>query len=515
MADQTRRKAGGNQPISRHPLFPAIVALWFGALFGLGSIAIEPAFIERAVVAAGIDSVVPMAAPPLGAKARILVALAMIGLGSVIGMLIARRIARPESQVSERRRRTGAIGENRAPAVVSAGEADEEPDLAELDLDGYEDQARQIEAAAPRETISNHLFDAYSREIAPLAVTADQLEDMPEDRPPSIFAQPTESGLNAGPDRGAQGETPAAEAHAEEPALGHRPVEQALARMPDIAHESHAAERIASAELDALSPVELLERLALAMARQRSKIAQAPVPEPEEQAAIPVSTTPEPASFEMPPLDAATAAAADSHEALEEAPDKAAVQPVFAAREPCFQASASESEENEVLTDAPLPQALRPVGYDSIDEEDALPGYVPPRHIGLSPHAVGLASAETAPAPSDEEGDESDEEGEVLEEGYSSLLDLSRPVASRQRLIRIEEPEMDGIEPVVLFPGEDALGTDVAAEAASPSACQEHDAQEHDARRPFDGPGGQDTDETERVLRAALATLQRMSGSAR
>jgi hypothetical protein len=93
LSEHQRRKPAGKQPISRHPLFPAIVALWFGALFGLGSLLVHPEIIERAVVAAHIDSVIPMAAPPLGTTTRILLALAMTGIGGLLGALLGRRLA--------------------------------------------------------------------------------------------------------------------------------------------------------------------------------------------------------------------------------------------------------------------------------------------------------------------------------------------------------------------------------------------------------------------------------------
>ena len=35
-----KRKTGKAKPITSHQLFPAVVALWFGALFGLGSLEI-------------------------------------------------------------------------------------------------------------------------------------------------------------------------------------------------------------------------------------------------------------------------------------------------------------------------------------------------------------------------------------------------------------------------------------------------------------------------------------------
>ena len=78
MAKVKPGKAGGKQSITRHPLFPATVALWFGALFGVGSLAIRPSLIEGLIVSLGIDTVISSAAPPLGATTRILLALSLI-----------------------------------------------------------------------------------------------------------------------------------------------------------------------------------------------------------------------------------------------------------------------------------------------------------------------------------------------------------------------------------------------------------------------------------------------------
>ena len=87
----------GNQPITRHPLFPAITALWVAALFGLGSMLLSPAMIERFAAMTGLSATVPMAAPPLGGTARMLVALAMTGIGAIIGAVVGLRLARSGS----------------------------------------------------------------------------------------------------------------------------------------------------------------------------------------------------------------------------------------------------------------------------------------------------------------------------------------------------------------------------------------------------------------------------------
>ena len=104
LSTQNRTKARNKAPISSHPLFPAIVALWFGALFGLGSLAIRPSILESLVLSSHLDVILPMTAPPLGMTARILLALTMAVIGIAAGAAIARRIARPRPVARQRRR---------------------------------------------------------------------------------------------------------------------------------------------------------------------------------------------------------------------------------------------------------------------------------------------------------------------------------------------------------------------------------------------------------------------------
>ena len=92
------------QAITSHPLFPAVVGLWFGALFGLGSLAVRPSLIEDMVLSTRIDLIIPAAAPPLGITARIMLALVMAVLGAIVGVVLARRLTRPKPEHKERAR---------------------------------------------------------------------------------------------------------------------------------------------------------------------------------------------------------------------------------------------------------------------------------------------------------------------------------------------------------------------------------------------------------------------------
>ncbi|MFC3100202.1 hypothetical protein [Altererythrobacter lauratis] len=94
LADEKRVKGKtAKPPISTHPAFPFIVALWFAALLGIGSLVVPVPLIERISVATGLASLFPPAAPPLGFTARLLMALGFTVGGALVGLFIARKVA--------------------------------------------------------------------------------------------------------------------------------------------------------------------------------------------------------------------------------------------------------------------------------------------------------------------------------------------------------------------------------------------------------------------------------------
>lgn len=124
-------RGGGKPPVSAHPAFPAIVALWFAALLGLGSLILPVQLIERLVTATGIASLIPAAAPPLGFTARAAIALVATIFGALLGVVAARRVAAPAAAKASRKSRKGASSR-----VLNAAEdiADEgiEPELDDM-----------------------------------------------------------------------------------------------------------------------------------------------------------------------------------------------------------------------------------------------------------------------------------------------------------------------------------------------------------------------------------------------
>jgi hypothetical protein len=195
LAEPHRNKARRSQPISRHPLFPAIVALWFAVLLGLGSLAISPSALEALVRAGHVGLLIPAAAPPLGMTARLLVSLALTLAGAGIGWVLARRMTAPAKP---------------APQVLKVADVD---DAEPLPWPGMAEKP----APAP---------DSVS--FAPELRKAE----------PALEAEPNEAEPN-------EAET--------------------APRAPT------AAERIATAELDSLSHVELVERLAIALQRRQER----------------------------------------------------------------------------------------------------------------------------------------------------------------------------------------------------------------------------------------------------
>jgi hypothetical protein len=92
----SRGQKGHIQPITRHPLFPAIVSLWFFALLGAGSFVASGGVLESLVVS-NVDAIIPATSLPPGVPARLVLALALAAIGGGIGWMLARRVAAPEA----------------------------------------------------------------------------------------------------------------------------------------------------------------------------------------------------------------------------------------------------------------------------------------------------------------------------------------------------------------------------------------------------------------------------------
>lgn len=547
-------------PISTHRAFPAIVALWFAALLGIGSLVLPVDLVGRLVQLTDLAVVFPSAAPPLGFTARIGIALACAIGGALTGLVLARKVAR--SHVSEMRARTprfeqvrpcrpiqvhdelgeeglGTGSDAASPSkrrVLAMAEGDarssflqtvplpgladgeaapfaepsevpeplaEAPELrqaeplelapfADLDLAQEEDMSDNGEAPV---SVPDEALEALrSRIHTPVEATFPQDQPMTTDRPNSEILQAFE------PARDAVDPLPFAppslrrdesvRALAEESA-GEQAEQTPPPQLSVVEQESEPEDAGDDRPLAELGLVQLAARLGASLAKRRAA-----------QASRQAATAP----AMVPPL-----AGAEGFDAAEAEDAARAIADFFGPASGSQSATpASDSEPDGVPVAVPvslLPWTLE--GDDDGDDERIAESFSLP---------LGNTRA-AAPSVEEQEADEADN-GEADEGDYSSLLAMKNPFARQQEFVRVEEPADDAatIEPTVTFPSP-------APERLAP-AKDEHS--EPFASRPFDPPQNRgktairaaaaapsrDPGDAERNLRDALATLQRMSGTA-
>jgi hypothetical protein len=491
-------------PLSVHPAFPAIVALWFAALLGIGSLVLPAVLLDRLVSATGLASLIPAASPPLGMTARALIALAGALGGAALGVAIARRVAQGHRPQEESRAAKLAAGSRRPISVhdelggegVVNGEGlpisrrralaiseDDRPSdfLYRAPLPGDDPDAPAPFAAAP---FVDALPDDEPLELSDLAgeeqpAEADGTPEM-TDTPEAPSAWPSHQHIP----RGLEPLPFAA------PSLARRapPVEEACDEEPEAVPEFQletveapvgTADEIRAdwqtAPLEGLGLVQLVQRLGSTIERRRELRALAAAPPPAT-----------PASF----------AEAD----LEPAAAEEAVQAMAAFFGSAPEArSQADEDSRQAPAPAPRPDFLNPLSLaDESDGDDAVPDFSLPlrRSVAAAPPFT----------PADNDAEEPDAEAE-LETGYSSLLGMSNPFAApKSEFVRIEEPQedLDLAEPAVVFPGQQEPANAFGSRPFDPPAKSAAPAPAH-AQAPADADA---------ALRAALATLQRMSGAA-
>ncbi len=504
-------------PISLHPAFPAVVALWFAALLGVGSMVLPVVLLERAVTITGLASLVPAASPPLGFTARGLIALAATLVGAVIGIVIARRVARAHdaarpSRAAKFARRPISVNEelggerlvngfglpvNRRRALAIA-EDDRPSDflyMAPLPGNDEDDPGRTFEApaAAPAEE-PFELSDAFeddesdadawhepnlANETGPMTFTqefqplASEPRARQEFRPqpakresePLAFSAPSLARRVLEPEPLASDE-PEQELSMPEPVRFE-------AVPPSAAPQALPADW-SSAPIGELGLVQLVQRLGASLERRREWLATA-------AAAVPSTPL-------APPVDFEPAAAEDAAQAMAAYFGKPAGDPPAPAEAP-------------LVADIPAPPASLPNAWpvtEDEDEADVMASFTLPLRKAVAPTIAF-----------DEPADLDEPAADETDDSYSSLLAMRNPFAPKTNgFVRIDEPEDDdAVEPAVVFPGHgESTFTAPAAGLAEP--------------RPFDPPGGSATAphrppaDADAALRAALATLQRMSSTA-
>lgn len=605
---QDRQKAK-KRPLSSHPLFPAVVALWFGSLFGLGSLAVRPALIEALVLKLHIDVILPFAAPPLGIKARVLMALVMAIGGGMIGIALGRAINRPKQkavkacqqrhtilsglmghgrETPQPRRRPLAIHEDHGPnyhaefAPLPGGQPQILPqilDVTEFDFTQADEAGETVAEQAMHQLHVTVHAEPNTLDLAGF-ISSEPVAHPVANETQAITAQVSSSAVGfaaAQADLADQAMTPDREIPSPEPANQFRPFDASpLPHSPDLADveptvEAHPTEDMmpvskapAAVSADgAMNHADLVERLARSMRERRERLARS---HPQKAAAIPHTSRDslEPATPHAVGLPVAAPAIPEKMDGI---PPSISVQAEHV-ESPSFSINSLEVEDQPFeKPDAnedrlasthqgiqQLPAAFRPLPLDDPEPTPDDFSHVPARTIAI-PAAPSPEQHQPEPvSESTGEGILSDQastghvaaedvETDVLEEGYSSLLGLSRPAPARQTMIRIEESDPSGpasseFEPAVVFPGQ-RLQTSIAPSAtprpfAAPApepapelagATADH-GDSITALRRFDAPvraaapaepapvDPDQQEETERALRTALATLQRMTSAA-
>lgn len=267
VANTVSRKKRPAPPLRSSPLFAPGVALWFAALFGLGTLAASTTVLEMAVRALHVDAVIPAAAPPLGMTARVLIAGGMTVLGAAIGFIVSQILAAPV-----RRRQAAQAAAAAAPVAAGTGFEPEMPAFRARDL--HPDAPIRAPVAATDELGEPLLDDpvpAPTPALAPAPLS--QLVAMPDEviaAEPEIQAEPPiddapeiEAHLSNFAELVAPEKAAVAEPESVAPAVAPT-VAEVLPALPPL---STAAQRIADTDLEALSNIELVERLAIAMQR--------------------------------------------------------------------------------------------------------------------------------------------------------------------------------------------------------------------------------------------------------
>ncbi len=474
MALKSKEKA----PLTRHPLFPALAALWCAALLGIGSLAIRVTVLENAVLRLGLDSLIPAAAPPLGFTARMLLALALGIAGAVAGFVLARRMALAAGgPLLASDAEPDLAGNPRAEVGESAG-ADDNDDLARLEA------ARPAQPGRRRALTSESALTPHTPAILHLG-ELDDLDTAAEPDSPASTAAPADEPASQ-PDDPAP--TPAPEPILSAPAVQPPPL------------TARSGQALRAARLDTLGVADLANRFALALESRRS------APSPAPLAPAPAATQPLPQPAPLPFAD---------DDLLNPEPEGGRPFDMPAAmRQPglghveWFGDEEYGDDEDEALAAETLESLLPPKRPAAADPLRALAFGSLAESTALPPDIAAEAARWALPEPDDEidedalldEPDDDPLAPTAADEPFSSLLDMKPSprnlVPPLAPFVRVEdEPAGNVAEPVVTFPGQ--------AVPAPPIP----------ARLPGT-PFGATPVETEAALRDALAALQKMSGAA-
>ncbi|WP_421850036.1 hypothetical protein [Novosphingobium sp.] len=420
-AARARKRAGA--PITTHRLFPAFAALWFAALFGLGSLAIPGSALGALVLKTGLPALVPAAAPPLGFTAHLLLAFLLAGFGAGLGLALALRL-RPRGTAEARQAEPIVpAAEPEAEPVYKVRARDAHPDapprrplvLTEALIDPLGEEAapgfavpllRSRPAPAASEPAADvgpwiaEFTPGGASAVRPLDLAALELADVadpaasadPQIEPIAAEEAPVQLEPEPEPEPEAQPAAPVLIAATPQLPAGF------VAALPDVSDGTWSP--VAGAPLESLGLVQLIERLALAIAAQKASnaaVVEARVKTPE--AVIPAAEpdfTPGP--FSQPHLAGIAADAALAGD----------VPPAGSAREAILHrlgAIAAGDLSGEALNTAsatPLFSRPAPVAAPQLAEAVVPLRPAQPGTAAFAPPAASVSSAAAAPLETDE-----------------------------------------------------------------------------------------------------------------
>ena len=553
MAGKFLGTSANQAPVSRHPAFPAVVALWFAALFGIGTLVLPATLFDNLAGLFGMES--------LGLGARIAIAIVVGAAGAVLGVFLARKVVRDTDGDAPEVERAGPVVRDReTKRPISALEELGPEGLDEPLAQNDEDMPRAEPMPGRRRALAVTDEGATNEYVEPAPV-ADA--DEPEEAADIETAdEEDEDALDLGAFANGDGdlapvdgeqpdpERPFALPAAEEPAAEARPLdaseadavedEPAIEAEPEpVAAESEespfaalqrqyeasaAEEEDHTVQDDAAEPVEPPADLRFGMPQPVDEpVADETGPrhpladpawlaepesesEPGEAEAIP-DADPEPtprgvaekslAELGMVELVERFALSLQRHtEAPAEASEEPQARP-FGIPKPV---EAPEPETQDLAAEQPAetrrPAALEPLDIDGWDEGDEDED----DRFDLDFDLTAKPRPFAAPADQDDRVDPSGDEDEA--DNFGSLLKMKGSRGGAREMTELDDDDAGA----VVFPGHENRRATPAADG--PSRDAGGPAGRAFAQRPADG------DSTEAALRDALAKLQKLSGAA-
>jgi hypothetical protein len=250
-----------------------------------------------------------------------------------------------------------------------------------------------------------------------------------------------------------------------------------------------------TAPLEGLGLVQLVQRLGSTIERRRELMASAPAAAPQAAAQA------APADLEAAPAEEAAQAMAAY---FNSAPEPAEPTGAEAAEE-----EVADEQEAPAFAAPPRPTFLRSLQpLEDDDEDNGIPDFSLPLHRpAVAP--VNNAAEENALDASEDEPEDG-----ASEAGYSSLLGMKNPFeAPKNEFVRVDEPddaESDLPEPTVTFPGQAKRESFAIPVSVNGSRLFDPPSAGSAPAAAAPQPAQADADA---ALRAALATLQKMSGT--